>query len=259
MVNTLKRWPSKRIGLLYGFIGLSLVLGPVGAQSPANSSLKDGKTETAPRLKETSREDLLKTIGQLTENVALANAEADFFRQLYQEKLLRDTALGIDILTDDEKRLQERVLAAVKEAYQAEQKRQEGEKALKLLLATSQDLIRDAQSLNPQKRAEYEVAVRMATSVIEGKGQSFIPVASSLKDGQIVDLNGELKTVVINLGKNQGVREGMPFWVLRQDKVIGRLTVILARSQLSAALVDQSVGGKANLKVGDRVAVATEK
>lgn len=206
-----------------------------------------------------SREALLKTIERLTESAALANAEADFFRQLYQEQRLRYEALGIDALTGDEKRLQDRVLAAVKEAYQTEQKRRESTKALELLLAASQDLIRDAQHIDPTKRAEFEVTVRMAKSVIEGRGQGTMPIGTSLQDGRIVDLNGELKTVVINLGKSQGVREGMPFRVIREDKVIGRLTVLIVREQLSAALVDLSAADKTNLKVGDRVAVAAEK
>lgn len=258
MASTLKRLPSSRRIWLVGFFGLSLVLGPVGAESPTNRSLKDGKAETVLRVKD-SREELLKTIEQLTESVALANAEADFFRQLYQEQRLRYEALGVDALTADEKRLQERVLAAVKEAYQCEQKRRESAKALEILLAASEDLIRDAQQLNPQKRAEYEVAVRMAKSVLEGRGQGSIPIGTSLKDGKIVDLNGELKTVVINLGKSQGVKEGMPFWVIRNEKVIGRLMVVIVREQLSAALVDLSSVDKTNLKVGDRVAVAAEK
>lgn len=243
---------------MVGLFGLSLVLGPVDAETSANRSLKDGKAETVLRVKDT-REELLKTIEQLTESLALANAEADFFRQLYQEQRLRYEALGVDALTVDEKRLQERVLAAVKEAYQCEQKRRESAKALEVLLAASQDLIRDAQQIDPNKRAEFEVAVRMAKAVLEGKSQTAIPIGTSLKDGKIIDLNGELKTVVINLGKGQGVREGMPFWVIRNEKVIGRLTVIIVREQLSAAMVDMSSADKTNLKVGDRVAVAAEK
>lgn len=241
-----------------GFIGSGLVPGPVGAEAPANRSLS-GQTETVAKGKETSREELLKTIEQLTESAALANAEADFFRRLYQDLRSRDEALGVDALTADQKRLEDRVLAGVKEAYQAEQKRREGARALETLLKASQDLIQDAQHLDPQKRAEFEVAVRMAKGVLEGRGEGPIPIGTSLNDGRIVDLNGDLKTVVINLGKSQGVREGMPFRVIREDRVIGRLTVIIAREQLSAALVDPAAGEKMNLKVGDRVTVAAEK
>lgn len=202
----------------------------------------------------------MKTIEQLTESAALANAEADFFRQLYQDLRSRDEALGVDALTGDQKRLEEKLLAAVKEAYQTEQKRRDTLKALEALLATSQSLITDARNLNPEKRAEYEVAVRTSRNVLEGKGQGPIAIGTSLNDGKIVDLGGELKSVVINLGKSQGVREGMPFWVIRgENKVVGRLTVIIVREQLSAAVVDLSAGSKTDLKVGDRVAVAAEK
>jgi hypothetical protein len=223
------------------------ILLPVRAEAPANRSLEDSSNE--------SSSDRLKA---LQESLVLANAEAEFFRQQWQELRLKNEALGVEALTVDEKRLEEKVVQSVRELYQTEKQRREALGALEKLTVATQKVLKGANGVDAQARAEYEVALRTAREVLSGKGKASIPLGSDLSNGQIVDLNPQLNAVILNLGSAKDVKVGMPFRVLRGNQVIGRVKVFQTREQVSAALVE-GVQKEFELKVGDRVAVAAEK
>ena len=46
-----------------------------------------------------------------------------------------------------------------------------------------------------------------------GHSGAAIPIGTSLADGRVADTNPELNAVILNLGKSQGVKEGMPFGI----------------------------------------------
>jgi hypothetical protein len=237
---------------------VAMAAGAAEAKAAADSSLTEERLEQVANSKEASREQLEKQVQALTDSLSLANAEADFFRQQWQELRLRNEALGVDALTADEKRLEDRVVQAVKELYQTEKQRRETAARLQELIEAGQALIRTASNMDAAKRAEYEVALRSAKEFLAGKRQGPIPVAMSLKDGQILAVNKELNTVVINLGESQGVKPGMPFRIFRGDELIGQVKVFQVREQVSAALVER-LAKKMELKKGDAVMVAAEK
>ena len=60
--------------------------------------------------------------------------------------------------------------------------------------------------------------------------------------------------MILNLGKTQGVKEGMPILIFQDNVEVGTVKVVLARDLVSAAQV-QSLKPNTVLKVGDRVAV----
>jgi hypothetical protein len=61
---------------------------------------------------------------------------------------------------------------------------------------------------------------------------------------------------VLNFGKAQGVRIGMPFRVLRGENIIGRCKVVEVRDSISAALIE-STKNKTELQAGDRLLLET--
>ena len=103
-------------------------------------------------------------------------------------------------------------------------------------------------------RADYEVASRGAKAYLAGRSGAAIPLASSLSDGRIADTNPELNAVILNLGKSQGVKEGMPFLIYQDNVEVGTVKVVLARDLVSAAQVE-SLKPNTVLKVGDRAVV----
>ena len=229
----------------------------VVAKAPAHSSLnepseKDGgvveKTGNSPSL------SLAEQVQVLQKSLALAKAEAEFYSQQYKDLRLKNEVMGVDALTADEQRLQDRVVQAVKELYEAERQRRELSNRLQQLIDASQDLLRTADKVDPQKRASYEVALRSATEVLAGKGRGPIPAAMDLHDGQVVHINPELNSVILNVGSRLGVRTGMPFRVSHEGQVIARLKVFQVRAEICAALVEYMARNE-KLEVGDRVAI----
>jgi hypothetical protein len=213
-----------------------------------------GNTNSSPDLSTLTREQLEARIKALTENLASANTESEYFREQWTELKLRDEALGVDALTVDENKLEEGKVQAVAELYKSVMKRREALVLLDKLLTTTDVMIQTAPNYDPKVRADYEVASRAAREYIAGHSGAEIPLASSLSDGQVADANPELNAVILNLGKSQGVKEGMPFTIYRDKTEIGTVKIVLARDLVSAAQVEDL---KPNMvpKVGDRAVV----
>lgn len=231
---------------------------PAPSDSDVNSLIHDLKTEEqavrpGEDLSGLSREQLETRVKTLTQNLAAANADAETFRQQWEDLKLRDEALGVDALTVDDQKLEEGKVQAVKELYQSEMRRRESLQVMDKLLTSTDKLLKTAPHEDPQTRGEYEAASRAARDYLAGREVAAIPMGESLADGKIVDLNPELNAVILNLGKSQGVKEGMPFLVFQDNGEVGKVKIVLARELISAALVE-SLKPNAVLKVGDRVA-----
>jgi hypothetical protein len=188
----------------------------------------------------------------------LAQAEAELYSQQYKDLRLKNELMGVDALTVDEQRLQDRVVQAVRELYQTEQDRRELVNRLQQMIDASQELLKTVDKVDPQKRADYEVALRSAREVLAGGGHGPVPAASDLHGGQIVHVNTDLNSVILNVGSRLDVRAGMPFQVIRDDRIIGRVQVFQVRDQICAALV-QNVEKDVQLRVGDRVQLDVQK
>jgi len=214
-----------------------------------------GDTNSVPTdLSGLTREQLEARIKTLNQSLASANTESEYFREQWTELKLRDEALGVEALTVDENKLEDKLVQAVKELYQSEMKRREGLVLLDKLLTSSEQMLQTAPNYDPKVRADYEIADRGAKSYLSGHSGSAIPLGSSLSDGRVADTNPELNAVILNLGKTQGVKEGMPFLIFQDNVAVGMVKIVLARELVSAAQVE-SLKPNTVLKVGDRAVV----
>jgi hypothetical protein len=217
-----------------------------------------GDTNAAPDVSNLTREQLEAKVKTLTESLALANTESEFFRQQWQELKLRDEALGVEALTVDERKLEDKLVQAVKELYQSEMRRREAVLLLDKLLSSTQQLLQTAPNYLPETRSDYEVASRNAKVYLVGHEVGAIPLGVSLSEGKVCDVNNDLNAVIINLGKSQGVKEGMPFNLYRDNVQLGTAKIVLARDLVSAALVEK-LKPETVIKVGDRAAVDAQQ
>lgn len=239
----MKVWPA----VIAGCLVLGFVPG-ARSQEAADRSLSD-KSEV---------ETLEARVRALEESLILAKAESEFFREKWQELRLRNEALGLEALTGDEKALQEKLVRVVGELYQSEKSRRLLEEASRKLIQSSADMLKagpGTPAFLAQKRADYEVALRSLNEVLNGRGGT-LPAAADIKTGQIVSIDEKLGLAVLNFGKAQGVRIGMPFRVLRGENIIGRCKVVEVRDSISAALIE-STKNKTELQAGDRLLLET--
>jgi hypothetical protein len=201
-----------------------------------------------------SREQLEARVKTLSDNLASANTEAEFFRQQWQDLRLRDEALGVEALTVDQSKLEDKVVQAVKELYQSEMKRREALNILGKLLDTTGKLLQTAPNFDPKVRADYEVASRAAHDYLLGHFAASIPLANSISDARISDINPELNVVILNAGKSLGVKEGMVFLLYQDSQQVGSVKVLVARDLICSATIT-NLQPKVVLKVGDRAQV----
>jgi hypothetical protein len=225
-----------------------------GATTNAAPVIDTSSAAASPDLSGLTREQLEARVKLLTDSLASANTESEYFREQWTELKLRDEALGVEALTVDESKLEDKLVQAVKELYQSEMKRREGLILLDKLLTSTDQMLQTAPNYDPKVRADYEVATRSAKAYLGGRSGSAIPLATTLTDGRIADTNPELNAVILNLGKNQGVKEGLSFQIFQDNVQVGTLKVVLARDLVSAAQVE-SLKPNTVLKIGDRVAV----
>ncbi|HEY8966078.1 MAG TPA: hypothetical protein VIM58_06520 [Candidatus Methylacidiphilales bacterium] len=208
--------------------------------------------------------DLQEQVRKLQQSLALANADAEAFRRQWLELRLREQAIGVEMLTGDEKRLQNRIVEAVRELYQTEKERREAVNRLQQLLDAGREVLKGATGIDPQKRADYEVASRAAAGFLAGRKEPGVPLAGDPSQIQVVHVNGDLGTVILNAGSDLEVSPGvaigpgMPFRVVRDGQPIATLRAFEVREKVCAAVVETVAAGK-ELKIGDRVAVAAQK
>ncbi|HEX4140397.1 MAG TPA: hypothetical protein VHY09_08625 [Candidatus Methylacidiphilales bacterium] len=205
-----------------------------------------------------SREQLEARVRQLTDELAAANAEGGKFRQQWADLKLRDEALGVEALTADQEALEEKHVEAMKELYQTYVKHKEALALLQKLLETTDELMQEAPKYDPKLLAQYEETSRSARDYIEGHGGKAIPIASSLSDGRVADTNPDLGAVILNLGKTQGVKEGMPFGIYQDDVKVATVKIVLARDLVCAAQIEWLSPG-AVLHVGDHATVLMQQ
>jgi hypothetical protein len=223
--------------------------------APATDPKTGAGTTNAPTdLSGLTREELEARIKTLTDSLASANAESEKFRQQWADLKLRDEALGVEALTVDEDKLEDKYVDAVKELYQTEMKHREAVVLLGKLLNTTDQLIQTAPKYDPKLLAAYEETSRSAKDYMAGHGGAAIPLATSLADGRVADMNPELNAVILNMGKTQGVKEGMPFGIYQDDIEVATVKVVLARDLVCAAQIEKLMPGTV-LRVGDRATV----
>lgn len=71
-------------------------------------------------------------------------------------------------------------------------------------------------------------------------------------DGEVLTINREFDFIVVSLGKNDGVTEGMIFDVIRDGNVLGQVEIETVRSNISAAsLINKEA--IAVMRAGDRI------
>jgi len=79
-----------------------------------------------------------------------------------------------------------------------------------------------------------------------------------LRGLQVVDVNRDMKVSVINGGSSSGIRAGMIFHVLRDEREIARLRVVEVRERIAGGLIEDINEGLLPEK-GDRLVLSTKQ
>ena len=192
------------------------------------------------------------------DEVSIAQAEAKAYREAWLELKRRDEVLGLTALSPEVHDMQDKVARLSGELIRAQNDRKTlVQKAEKVMEAATRWAGESDSSAKASARADFESLKRDFLVTTQNGGEAR-PLASGVTDAQVVAVDRKQQALVLNLGRAQGAREGMPFRILRGDQVVGSCRLIEVRELVSAGMTEQLNQGT-ELKVGDRAAILAEK
>ena len=194
---------------------------------------------------------------EMRKALAATNGEAEVFRRQALELKKRFEALGSSA-TGDTKKLEQRLLTAVNDLQQVEADKKRLTEAVIRLSEAVLRFSKTATSNDAEARLTLEAEVRNANQALGVGSPDAIEgtaVPATLTDGMVMSVRDELALVVANLGKKQGVKVGMPFQVIRDNKLIGTVRVVEVRETFCGTVIQNLSSEKDRIKVGDRLKV----
>jgi chromosome segregation ATPase len=200
---------------------------------------------------------LEKSTRVLGESLAESNRVAEETRAQYEELLLRMASFGVDLVKPDPKSLEQRLLQAVRDREQSEQRNQMLADRLATLSESVLSYLQTTVNADAQVQARVEAELAAANQAI---GQINRPAQNSarlLTEGRVVSIDPEIGLLVLNVGRDSGVRIGMPISVKRDNQPIGTALIVQVRESITGALL-QSIAGNGEVKVGDRIEPRTD-
>lgn len=200
---------------------------------------------------------LQNTIKQLTQSLANANAEAETYKRQAADLSLKLQALGIPGLEGDEGKIEQRLLAAVRDLRLTKQANEDLRTGLIQLSEAVNVLLKTTENVAPDARGAVEAELRRTSELLgspEGAAQA-APAEATLSDAMVVEIRDDLSLVVANVGTRHGVKIGMPFQAWRGELKIADLRVIDVRERICGAVIQNLTDPKNPVKAGDRLRV----
>ncbi|MDA0325071.1 MAG: hypothetical protein O2830_05460 [Verrucomicrobia bacterium] len=191
------------------------------------------------------------------DELLMAQAEAKAYRAAWLELQRRDEILGIAALSNDVRDSHDQIARLSGELIRAERFAKELAEQTKIVLDAAANWAGEPiPAKKAAARAEFESAKRALSEL--AKNNQPRSLARGLTDAQVVAVDRDQQALVLNLGRSQGAKEGMPFRILRGDKVLGTCRLLEVRELISAGLPEQLNDG-VQIQVGDRVSVLAQK
>lgn len=195
------------------------------------------------------------SIRALTESLAQANAEAETYKRQAADLTLKLQALGLAGVEKDEGKLEQRLLAAVRDLRLAKKDNEELRAELIQLSEAVLALLQSSEGISPEGRMAVEAELRRASELLGTPAHAVAvePIEATLQDAMVVDVKEELSLVVGNVGEKQNVKIGMPFQVWRGDQLIGEVRVVDVRDRICGAVIQSLENDENPVKAGDRL------
>ncbi len=199
---------------------------------------------------------------QVNKNLAgslmAANVESEEFRRSYSQMRKQMEALGIEAVVGGEDGIENRLVKAVSDLRLLEEEKLKISEALITLSDASLRLVETSVSDNPQAVVAIEKAVADADHALglTAARASGTSAVGTLHDSRVVSVKKDYGVIVLNVGRNSGVRIGMPFDLRRKDRPVGSAVVVDVRENIAAALLKNLISEDDAPKPGDLASVA---
>lgn len=190
----------------------------------------------------------------LAQSAAAANQEAGELKDRYEKLRGLLEGLGIGALENSKDQSQERLLAALSDLRIIKEQRDQLAGSLMEVAEASVALARSAPTADPAAADRLNKTLSNADSLltkIGGTAPAEGVTTGDLQNARVVSLKPELGIAVINLGRRDGVKPGMPFEVYREDKPIAKVLITEVRGAVAGAVVQELANPSDPVRVGD--------
>ena len=120
------------------------------------------------------------------------------------------------------------------------------EQRLRKLNLLAGDAIKSSEKMDPKKRAMLEDEMRSIKKLLgparlaqTQKGIAENIDVEALGRAKVSDFRKNLSLVVLNVGSEHGVRAGMPFDIVRDNKLVASVYVVEVREKVCGALIER--------------------
>ena len=146
---------------------------------------------------------LRSAIRSLTESLAISNSEAETFKRQATDLTLKIEALGIPDTENDGGKLEQKLLAAVRDLRLLKKQQEATVNQLLRLTEAIQVVLKSTEEIDPQARLAVETELRKTNEILGTPhgAQTRGPVEATLNDGMVVDVKDDLALVVANIGE----------------------------------------------------------
>lgn len=123
------------------------------------------------------------------------------------------------------------------------------EQRLRKVTLLAGEAVKSAEKVDPKKRSLLEDEMRSVRSLLgplllEGREEATAESRydiniESLKRAKVSEIRKDLSMVVLNVGAEHGVKPGMPFDIIRDNKLVATVYVVEVRDKLCGALIER--------------------
>jgi hypothetical protein len=225
---------------------------PEEGSVPMPAMVREAKTQEALIL-------LRSTVKELTESLALANAEAETFKRQAADLALRLDTLGLAELDNNPAALEQKLLTAVRELRLQQQRNEDLEEQMLGLTEAVVALLQEVTEVPPESRMALETRLRRTNELLGALPNIEDAPAqeSGLTNALVVEVKPELSLLIANVGATQGVKIGVPFRIERGNRIIGTALVVDVRQRFSGAIIQNLENETDPVQAGDRLRAIT--
>ena len=118
--------------------------------------------------------------------------------------------------------------------------------------------------MDAETRKMFEAALQQGREALaavdtESNAAQAADAAPASTEGSVLAIKDELALVVTSLGREGGIKVGMPFRVMRDDKEIGSIRIVDVRDRISGAVVQELSAGAEKIRVGDKLKIGADR
>lgn len=178
-----------------------------------------------------------------------------------RETQLKLQAFGVDLFTQDDKSLEQRLLKAVRDLDIAQQEIDRQGTAISQLSETFMKVLKSSPQLSESQRREAEAAIAFAGKALPSRASDggSGAVGEDVSKARVVSIDSAVGLVVFDAGRRSGVRVGTPITVLRADKPIYSAMIVDVRDSISGAVLQDRMADGGEVEVGDGIRLLPEQ